>query len=427
MPISNTSTNDNPSKQNCDAGQTLLSIDETLKQLLEHASLIASSAKTITLPLNQALGSILATDLSSSIKVPPLDNSAMDGYAVNSNDLSDVHETQLEVSQRIPAGSIGGTLKKGTAARIFTGAPIPEGADAVVMQEVCQRDGDTVKITGSISSGNNIRKAGEDIDKGEIILTVGTKLRPQDIGLSASVGISQIPVFNKLKVAIFSTGDELQEPNEVLKTGKIYNSNRYTLTGLLQSLGCTIIDLGIIEDSLDATQNALQQAAEQADLVMTSGGVSVGEEDHIRKAIETLGKLELWRVNIKPGKPLAFGSIKTAQGSNTAFLGLPGNPVSVFTTFCIFARPFILQAQGCSNTSTNYFQLPANFTWKKAGSRNEYLRAKVEKGQVELYPHQGSGVLSSTTWANGFVFIPAETLVNKGETVRFIPFSELGF
>ena len=415
-----------PSSQSCDTRQTLLSIDETLKQLREHALLIANTNKTITLPLNKALGSILATDLSSSIQVPPLDNSAMDGYAVNSSDLSDADENQLEVSQRIPAGSIGESLKKGTAARIFTGAPIPEGADAVVMQEACQRDSNIVKITGSLPSGNNIRKAGEDIDQGAVILTAGTKLRPQDIGLAASVGISQIPVFKPLKVAIFSTGDELREPSESLAAGQIYNSNRYTLTGLLQSLGCTIIDLGIIEDSLDATQSALQKAAIQADLVMTSGGVSVGEEDHIRKAIETLGKLELWRVNIKPGKPLAFGHIKTEQGNNTAFLGLPGNPVSVFTTFCIFARPFILQAQGCRNTEANHYQLPANFTWKKAGSRNEYLRASVEKGQAELYPHQGSGVLSSTTWANGFVFIPANTLVNKGEAVRFIPFSELG-
>jgi molybdopterin molybdotransferase len=419
------SSNDNPSSQSCDTGQTLLSIDETLKQLLERALLIAKSAKTSTLPLNQALGSILATDLRSNIQVPPLDNSAMDGYAVNTSDLSDAHETQFEVSQRIPAGSIGKTLKQGTAARIFTGAPIPEGANAVVMQEVCQRDGDIVTITGSLSSGKNIRKAGEDIDQEDIVLTAGTKLRPQDIGLAASVGISQIPVFEPLKVAIFSTGDELREPGETLEAGQIYNSNRYTLTGLLQSLDCTIIDLGIIEDTLEATKNALQKAAEQADLVMTSGGVSVGEEDHIRKAVETLGKLELWRVNIKPGKPLAFGHLKTAQG-NTAFLGLPGNPVSVFTTFCVFAHPFILQAQGCSKTEANYFQVVANFTWKKAGSRNEYLRARVEKGQVELYPHQGSGVLSSTTWANGFVFIPADRTIKKGESVRFIAFSELG-
>ena len=414
-----------PSSQSCDTGQTLLSIDETLKQLREHASLIANTNKTITLPLDKALGSILATDLSSSIQVPPLDNSAMDGYAVNSSDLSDADENQLEVSQRIPAGSIGESLKQGTAARIFTGAPIPEGADAVVMQEVCQRDGNIVKITGSISSGNNIRKAGEDIDQGAVILTAGTKLRPQDIGLAASVGISQIPVFKPLKVAIFSTGDELREPSESLAAGQIYNSNRYTLTGLLQSLGCSIIDLGVIEDTLEATQKALQKAAMQADLVITSGGVSVGEEDHIRKAIETLGKLELWRVNIKPGKPLTFGHIKNEQG-NTAFLGLPGNPVSVFTTFCIFARPFILKAQGCRNTEANHYQLPASFTWGKAGSRNEYLRARALNGKIELYPHQGSGVLSSTSWANGFVFIPANTVINKGEMVHFIPFSELG-
>ncbi len=419
----------------CDTGQTLLSIDDTLSQLLKHASRIAQSAETNTLPLNNALGRILARDLISSIQVPPLDNSAMDGYAFNCDDLNNknTHEITLEISQRIPAGSIGTPLKKGTAARIFTGAPIPEGADTVVMQEICQRDGDTVTITGSVATreatgeatGKNIRKAGEDIEKGEVILTAGTKIRPQELGLAASVGISQIPVFEPLKVAIFSTGDELREPDETLKDGQIYNSNRYTLTGLLQTLGCTIIDLGIVEDTLEATKHALQQAAEQADLVMTSGGVSVGEEDHIRVAVEALGKLELWRINIKPGKPLAFGSINTATGSS-AFLGMPGNPVSVFATFCIFARPFILKAQGCRHTEANFYQLPANFTLNKAGSRDEYLRARVEKGQVELYPHQGSGVLSSTTWANGFVFIAANTTVQKGEAVRFIPFSELG-
>ena len=410
----------------CDAGQTLLSIDDTLKQLLERASQIAQSAETTILPLNKALGHILARDLISSIQVPPLDNSAMDGYAFNSDTLINSQNTTLQISQRIPAGSIGSRLKKGTAARIFTGAPIPEGADTVVMQEICQRDGDSITITDSFSKGGNIRKAGEDIEKGEVILTAGTKLRPQELGLAASVGISQIPVFEPLKVAIFSTGDELSDPDDkTLKDGQIYNSNRYTLTGLLQTLGCTIIDLGIVEDTLEATKHALQKSAEQADLVMTSGGVSVGEEDHIRVAVEALGKLELWRINIKPGKPLAFGSINTATG-DTAFLGMPGNPVSVFATFCIFARPFILQAQGCSHTEANAYQLPANFTLNKAGSRDEYLRARVEKGQVELYPHQGSGVLSSTTWANGFVFIASNTTVQKGETVRFIPFSELG-
>ncbi len=409
----------------CDTGQTLLSLDETLSQLLEHAAQIAQTAETTTLPLNQALGKVLAQDLRSSIQVPPLDNSAMDGYAFNSDDLTNTQQTTLQVSQRIPAGSIGTPLKKGTAAHIFTGAPIPEGADTVLMQEVCQRNGDSITITDSFSAGENIRKAGEDIKKGEVILTAGTKIRPQELGLAASVGISQIPVFAPLKVAIFSTGNELREPDETLKAGQIYNSNRYTLTGLLQTLGCTIIDLGIIEDTLDATKLALQEAAEQADLVMTSGGVSVGEEDHIRVAVEALGTLELWRVNIKPGKPLAFGSIKTTNGS-TAFLGMPGNPVSVFTTFCIFARPFILQAQGSKHTAANVYQLPANFTVNKASTRNEYLRARIEKGQIELYPHQGSGVLSSTTWASGFVFIAANSTVAEGDKVQFIPFSELG-
>ncbi len=410
----------------CDANQALIPIDEALTLLLDKATV---TAKTEILPLNKALGRILAQDLSSAIMVPPSDNSAMDGYAIRTADLSADTQTLLPVSQRIPAGMMGTALKPGTAARIFTGAPIPPGADAVVMQEVCtliERENDQthVQINASVLPGQNIRKAGEDINTGDTILHSGTTLKPQDIGLAASVGIANIKVYKRLRVGIFFTGDELREPGETLGPGQIYNSNRYTLRGMLEKLGCEIVDLGIVEDTLQATKAALTEAASKTDMVMSSGGVSVGEEDYVRIALEQLGQLDLWRINVKPGKPLAFGQITTANG-NIPFLGMPGNPVSVFATFCIFARPFILHKQGASETRANSFMVPADFTWHKPGKRHEYVRTRIEHGKLKLFPHQGSGVLTSTSWANGLALIPANSTVNKGDPLTFIPFSEL--
>ncbi len=408
-------------KKDCDDGQNLMPMNEALEQLLNSASPITETEKV---PLIEAQGRILAEDLISSINVPPADNSAMDGYAVRSVDLADSTTRLLPVSQRIPAGVMGTQLKAGTAARIFTGAPIPAGADAVVMQEVCVQEGDgensTVIMTESISAGENIRRAGEDIRTGDAILKAGIKLKPQDIGLAASVGVGEVSAFKRLKVGVFFTGDELREPGEALAPGQIYNSNRHTLRGLLENLNCEVIDLGTVEDTLEAAKNAMLKAAELSDLVMTSGGVSVGEEDYIRIALEEIGQLEMWRINIKPGKPLAFGKV-----GNTPFFGMPGNPVSVFATFCIFARPFILQKQGANNTKANSFMVPAAFEWTKAGKRNEYVRARVENGVIELFPNQGSGVLTSTSWANGLAFIPADTIVKPQELIEFIPFSEL--
>jgi len=401
----------------CDVGQELLPIEVAIELLLNNATPIS---ETEVVPLLQANGRVLAKKLNSTINVPPSDNSSMDGYAVRSADFADENKTLLPISQRIPAGVMGNKLEAGTVARIFTGAPIPAGADAVVMQEVCTPEGDGVNITGAISKGQNIRKAGEDIRTGDTILEAGKILKPQDIGLAASVGISDIEVFKRLRVGIFFTGDELQEPGESLKAGQIYNSNRHTLRGLLENLNCEVIDLGVVADTLDATKNAMLEAAEQADLVMTSGGVSVGEEDYIRIALEEIGQLKMWRINIKPGKPFAYGQI-----GNTPFLGMPGNPVSVFVTFCIFARPFILQTQGANETKANSFMVPAAFEWKKAGSRNEYLRARAKNGVLEIFPNQGSGVLTSTSWANGLAYIPAETMVKPNDLVKFIPYGEL--
>ncbi len=408
----------------CDSGQELMPIDEALTLLLNNAKPITEIEK---LPLAEAQGRILAEDLASTIKVPPHDNSAMDGYAVYSADLEDSTEKLLPISQRIPAGVMGTALKAGTAARIFTGAPIPAGADAVVMQEVCTPEGDGVKITGPISAGKNIRNAGEDISIDDNVLKTGTKLKPQDIGLVASVGISEVTAYKRLRVGIFFTGDELREPGEALQAGQIYNSNRHTMRGLLENLNCEIIDLGTVEDTLEATKNAMLKAAEQSDLVITSGGVSVGEEDYIRIALEELGQLDMWRINIKPGKPLAFGNInnKSNHRKKTPFLGMPGNPVSVFATFCIFAQPFILQKQGANKTKANSFMVPAAFEWPKAGKRQEYVRTRVENGVIKLFPNQSSGVLTSTSWANGLAIIPADTTVKPDDLIEFIPFSEL--
>lgn len=402
---------------NCDTGQKLMPIEDALVLLLRSAT---PTQETEKVSLNEAQGRVLATDLTSTINVPPADNSAMDGYAIRCSDLNNTTETTLAVSQRIPAGTVGAKLKTGTAARIFTGAPIPTGADAVVMQEACAAEHNNVKITGHVSTNENIRKSGEDIRINDVILKTGDKLKPQDIGLAASVGIAEVTVYKRLRVGIFFTGDELREPDETLKAGQIYNSNRHTLRGLLENLNCEVVDIGTVEDTLIATKTAMLKAAEQSDLVITSGGVSVGEEDYIRIALEELGQLDLWRINIKPGKPLAFGNI-----ANTPFLGMPGNPVSVFVTFCIFARPFILQAQGASNIKANSFKIPAAFEWLKTGPRHEYVRAKIENGKLEIYPNQGSGVLTSTSWANGLAVIPAGTTVQPNDLIEFIPYSEL--
>ena len=412
---------------NCDTGQTLISLEQALLELKSYANPIEESEQVL---LKESLGRVLAEDVISTIKVPPLDNSAMDGYAIRASDVSQVNDSQLEVSQRICAGQIGDNLQANTVARIFTGAPIPEGADTVVMQEHCEFNPETNKILfkKDVKKGKNIRRAGEDIQAGDIVLKKGQKLRPQDIGLAASIGIAKLSVKKPLKVAVFFTGDELCDPEDTPKVGQIFNSNRYTLYSLLDALGCEVIDLGNIEDSLDATIKAMQKAASNADLVMTSGGVSVGEEDHVRKAIETIGQLKMWRVNIKPGKPFAFGQIKSAE-KEIPFIGLPGNPVSVFTTFCIFAHPFILQTQGNSQSQVHSFKVASSFELDAHESRNEFMRVRLEKNDagestLSVYPHQGSGVLSSTSWANGFAFIPANTSVKQGDLLDFTPFSE---
>ena len=405
----------------CDAHQSRLKpVDEALAFLLDQARPLTRKE---SLPLSEALGRVLAEPVSSQVDVPPWDNSAMDGYALKSQDLND---GGLHVAQRIPAGSAGTQLASGTAARIFTGAPIPPGADTVVMQEVCEVEGDQLVVKEPPAVGANIRRAGEDILQGEEILKPGLRLAPQHLGLAASVGVAELPVYRRLKVALFSSGDELVMPGEPLGAGQIYNSNQFTLAGLVQRLGCETVQMGIVEDTFEATCEALRQGAEEADLVLASGGVSVGEEDHVKPAVESLGSLDLWKIACRPGKPLAFGRI-----GGTPFLGAPGNPVSLFVTFSIFARPFILRMQGLTQGIQPMAQKAiAGFEKAATDKRQEYARGRLEldgqgRAVVRLFSNSSSGVLNSVAWANGLAVLPPLTAISPGDPVDFIPYTEL--
>jgi molybdopterin molybdotransferase len=398
----------------------MLEFEEALARLLAGAKPVC---ETELVPTQSAAGRVLAQGLQSSIDVPPLDNTSMDGYALRCADVP-ATGTQLRVAQRIPAGSVGQVLAPGTAARIFTGAPLPAGADAVVMQELCALTGDSLTVNHVPHPGEWIRRRGEDIAAGAEVLAAGTRMSAAHVGVAASVGAAQLTVFRRLRVALFSTGDELAMPGEPLKPGGIYNSNRYTLRALLEGLGCVVDDLGIVPDSRDATRAALRAAAAGNDLILTSGGVSVGEEDHVKPAVEAEGALDLWKIAIKPGKPLAFGHVGTGATA-AAFIGLPGNPVSSFVTFVMLVRPFILNAQGASLLRPRARGLQADFDYK-GDPRREFLRARINaEGGLELFPNQSSGVLTSCTWADGLIDNPPRHAIVSGDTVRFLPFSEL--
>lgn len=405
----------------------MLSVAEALDFLLTSAKKVTETETLATLDAN---GRILAVAQESQLNVPPVDNTSMDGYAVRAADCAS-GEAVLRVSQRIPAGHVGQPLEAGCAARIFTGAMIPQGADAVVMQEMCvaskDADGDLVTVKHAPASGEWIRRAGEDIRAGSTILAAGQRLRAQELGLAASVGLAQLPVVRKLRVAVFFTGDELAMPGETLKPGAIYNSNRFTLRGLLENLGCEISDFGIVPDTLAATRDTLRRAAADNDLIITSGGVSVGEEDHIKPAVEAEGHLNMWQIAVKPGKPLAFGEVNRSAKDGTAyFLGLPGNPVSSFVTFMLFVRPFILRLQGVENVAPKAYPMRADFNLNKADKRNEFLRARINaEGGLDLFSNQSSGVLTSTVWGDGLIDHPPGKTIAAGDTVRFISFSDL--
>ncbi|SHM63647.1 molybdopterin molybdotransferase [Duganella sacchari] len=396
----------------------MLSLSDALSLMLDAVRPVAESE---TIPTLQANGRVLAVAQVSGMNVPGADNTQMDGYAVRAADCVS-GSAALKVSQRIPAGHVGQPLQPGTAARIFTGAMIPEGADAVVMQEQCELAGDVVTVRHTPQSGEWIRRAGEDIATGSVVLKAGARLRSQELGLAASIGLAELPVKRKLRVAVFFTGDELTMPGEPLAPGAIYNSNRFTLRALLENLGCEITDFGIVPDSLEATRSVLRQSAQGHDLIITSGGVSVGEEDHIKPAVEAEGKLNMWQIAVKPGKPLAFGEVQQAF-----FVGLPGNPVSSFVTFMLFVRPFVLRLQGVEGAvAPRAFNMRADFDWPKADKRNEFLRARInDNGGVELFRNQSSGVLTSTVWGDGVIDNPPGQAIAAGDTVRFIPFNEL--
>jgi molybdopterin molybdotransferase len=393
----------------------LMPVEQAIETILSTAKPVA---ETQSVPLLNALGRVLAADQVSTINVPPLDNSAMDGYALRCDDVS---EQRLVVSQRIAAGDVGQPLVAGTAARIFTGAPIPVGADSVVMQENVTAHDDGIEILGAVKRGQNIRPLGQDIQQDSCVLKKGEQLRPQEIGLLASIGVEQVDVYRPLKVAVMSTGDELVEPGMPLAEGKIYNSNRYTLSALLMALGCEVVDGGIVKDDLSSTCEQLKTLADSVDVIISSGGVSVGEEDYVKAAVESMGRLSLWKLAIKPGKPLAFGDVL-----GTPFFGLPGNPSSVFVTFCLCARPYLRAMQGSLDTLAVTTRATAAFDWLRAGTRQEYLRARVLGGQVELFNNQSSGVLASASWANALVVIPVGATVTAGDDVEVLLMSELG-
>jgi molybdopterin molybdotransferase len=395
--------------------QGLLSVDDALEVLLSKARAVVDIEEVPTI---EATNRVLARAQCSTMDVPPMDNSAMDGYAVRVQDLK--HD-RLKVTQRIQAGAIGRPLEPGTAARIFTGAPIPPGADAVVMQEHCEIRGDEVLIRKAPKAGDWIRLAGSDVRKGGEILPAGKRLLPQDTGLAASVGIKTLPVFRRIRLGLFFTGDELVMPGEPLAPGRIYNSNRFTLRGLAEVFGCEVRDYGIVPDSLDATREVLRRAAAECDVIVTSGGVSVGDADYVKPAVEAEGALLMWKIAMKPGRPLAFGSIKQAF-----FIGLPGNPVSSFVTFLLFVRPFVLRTQGVSDVLPRAVGARADFAWPEPDARQEFLRVKWNaQGGLDLYPTQDSAVLTSTAWADGLVDNPPRHAIRKGDMVRFLPYSEL--
>lgn len=412
----------------------LVSTAEALATLLAACAPLAARETVSTL---DALGRVLAADVVSTLDVPARHTSAMDGYAVRVADLSH-DERRLRISQRIPAGHAPEPLEPGTAARIFTGAWVPQGADAVVMQERTEAAGEAVDILHTPKAGEWITAQGADIRRGAVILPAGTRLTPQALGLAASIGCAQLEVSRRVKVAVFFTGDELTMPGEPLAPGGIYNSNRFTLRALLERLGCEVTDYGIVPDRLDATREALAVAARGHDLILTSGGVSVGEEDHVKPAVESLGRLALWQIAMKPGKPLAFGAVRReaapgmaktagAAGEGEAFfIGLPGNPVSSFVTFLLFVRPFLLRLAGVRDVAPRALSLRADFTQAKADRRNEFLRVRVNAaGGLDLFPNQSSAVLTSTVWGDGLIDNPPNHAISAGETVRFLPFSEL--
>ena len=407
-------------------GGALMTAGEALALLAERLDVVVGSE---TVPLRKARGRFLAADLAAPFPVPPHDNAAVDGYAVHFDDLDAERPSRLPVGGRIAAGqSVDRPVPRGEAVRIFTGAPMPPGPDTVLMQEDCALDGDSVVIPPGIKRGANRRHAGEDIEAGSVVLTKGRRLRAQDVGLAASIGCAALEVCAPLRVALFSTGDEIREVTDELPPGCVYDANRYALASLLDELGCEVDDLGILEDREDSVRTALAAAAGGHDLIMTSGGVSTGEEDHVRGAVEALGAIHFWRLAIRPGRPLALGQI-----GRVPFIGLPGNPVAVMVTFMRFARPAILRLAGAADAhaAPRTFPVRAGFAYRKKVSRREWLRVSLHTGEdgmpyVTKFPREGAGILSSMVGSDGLLELPEElAAVEEGAMVDFLPFSEV--
>lgn len=398
---------------------SLMSIDAALEAILAR---LGCCSQVIVRPVAEAVGCVMAADIVAALDVPDYDNSAMDGYAINCADLA--NGSSLVVSQTIAAGHPGDALQAGTAARIFTGAPIPAGADAVVMQENTLREGDKIIVLAPPVAGENIRLRGHDIARGNTVLQAGHRLRPQDLGLLSSLGLDAVRVSSPLRVALINTGDEVVAPGTDLKPGQLYDSNSYTLQGLLERMGHTVLRFGIVGDELEATVDILRRAAAEADCLITTGGVSVGDEDHVRAAVAGLGEISVWKLAIKPGKPFSFGFV-----GNKPFFGLPGNPVAVFVTFTQLVRACLLKMQGATELSPARLRLPAGFDEARAGSRQEYLRVRVAERGAELvlepFGSQGSSIMTSLSWADGLAVVPVATPVRQGDLLDYYPFEGL--
>jgi molybdopterin molybdotransferase len=391
----------------------MLSVNEAIATLLEGSNRLVKSEDV---SLDQASGRTLASDIIAPIDVPPADNSAMDGYAIRFADWQDSN-TGIPITLRITAGTVPDPLEQGSVARIFTGAEVPPGADTVVMQEHCEETDGLVRVLKMPARGANIRRRGQDLSTGQKVLAAGQRLRPQDLGLAASLGFAAVPVYRRLRVAVMSTGDELREPGENIQPGQIYNSNRYTMKAQLAAWGFKVLDMGVARDDPAIVREMMSRAAEQADVIITSGGVSVGEEDHVKAVVDSLGSIDLWRIAIKPGKPFAFGQV-----GGTPFLGLPGNPVSVFVTLLVVARPYLFACQGVAKTSMTPARHMARFE-KKGSKREDYLRVRATDTGVELFPNLSSGVLYSTTWGDGLVRQGVGEDIAEGGTVDFLPYA----
>jgi molybdopterin molybdotransferase len=405
-------------------GGTLMSLRDALALLEERTDIVAGIERV---PLAAALGRILADDLIAPFPVPPHANSAVDGYAVRFEDLSPEGSTTLPVVGRATAGHPERQpLRSGEAIRIFTGAIMPEGADTVLMQEDCRFEGDRVTIPTGIKRGANRRRAGEDVEAGAVALAAGTRLRPQEVGMAASLGLASLPARTRLKAALFSTGDELLEPGEPSVPGHIYDSNRYTLAALLAGLGVAVSDLGIMPDREPVIREALRRASQGHDLVVTTGGVSVGEEDHVKSAVQALGSLHVWRLAIKPGRPIALGQV-----GRVPFVGLPGNPVAAMVTFLRVVRPLILKLAGARNREPPFYRVRSDFAYRKKSGRREWVRVSmVSDGagglKARKFPREGAGILSSMVASDGLAELPEDlTHLEPGAMVDVLPFAEM--